>query len=190
MNFKDNKDKFLPYYSIVRDSIRGFDTLIVDILTKGATATVALLVGPLAIFKPEENDDWSTVFFVSIFAVLAALYILTAVALYSDLLRRAVEVGKKLERDIFEGDESFFLTAALDKNPLAGGKSGRNFYLFMMVVLYLGVTAGCTYYLWRWIKTAYALFICPTVLLFLLLLLGIYLQHHSVIPKLRRTRRR
>ena len=54
--------------------------MITDILTKRATATVAILIGPLAIFK-QKNDEihWEIVFFTSIFALLAALYVLIAV---------------------------------------------------------------------------------------------------------------
>ena len=78
-----------------------------EILTKGATATVGILVGPLAIFKPAEKPgDWLMVFYISIFAFFAALYVLTAVALYSDLLRKAVLVGKKVEQEMFEQGES------------------------------------------------------------------------------------
>jgi hypothetical protein len=60
MDLKPNKEKLLPYYQTVRQTIQGLDTLITDILTKGATATVAILVGPLAIFETAQNGaNWA-----------------------------------------------------------------------------------------------------------------------------------
>jgi hypothetical protein len=145
----EGKD-LLPYYGTVRDTIKGLDTLITDILTKGATATVAILVGPLAIFKTNNEIQWKIVFFTSIFALLAAVYVLIAVALYSDLLRKAVVVSEKLEKGIFEGADRTLLTTALDQNPLAGGKAGTVLYLGLVVCLYFASDLFSTWYFSQW----------------------------------------
>src|SRR5207249_2696079 len=78
-----------------------------------------------------------------------ALYLLTAIDLYADLLRRSVEIAKALEDEIFENDPTrrLLLTTQLDFNPLAGGKGGPGFYGLLVKSLYLAAAAFSAWYL-------------------------------------------
>lgn len=179
MDFKPNKEKLLPYYQTVRQTIQGLDSLITDILTKGATATVAIVVGPIAIFKTPQGDvNWQIVFFTSLFGVLAALYVLTAVALYADLLRRAVKVGTGLEEDIFNDNKDLYLTGVLEHNPFAGGKLGTVLYLGLVIVLYLAAGLFSTWYLHHWQSSDWLLVGYFTGLV-TVVLVTLFLLHHG-----------
>jgi hypothetical protein len=171
MSLRKDKEQLLQYYQTVRQAIQGFDTLINNILTTGATLTIAILVGPFAIFKSKQDIEWSIAALISIFAILGALYILTAVALYADLLKRAVSVATELEKEMFEGHEEAWLTTELEKNPLAGGKLGTPLYLFMAVILYLIVASVSIYYIW---KLWDLIWLCLVWTLLLLAVLGTY----------------
>ncbi len=122
----------LPYHATVRHAIGRFDELVVEVLTRGATAAITVLAAPWffrqSVGKEGEAFD-RLLFGVSFFAVLIASYVVFATALYADLLRRSVNVATDLESEIFEGDSKCWLTNELDKNFLAGVKQAQFFML-------------------------------------------------------------
>lgn len=167
--------ELLTYYQTVRQAIQGFDALITNILTTGGTVTVGILVAPMAIFKTSSgnhvgniatDENWLISFAISIFAVLVALYVFTAIALYADLLNKAVGVGRALENEIFKGwNEEKKLTTYLDKNPMAGGKHGTPLYLFMAGILYFVTGLGSTYYIFKWDPARFYWWLWPVFLI-------------------------
>jgi len=190
MDLKQDKGNLLQYYQTVRQAISGFDTLVTNSLTRGATATFAILAATLAIIKTEEKTgrfDWQSVFLLSLFAVAAALYVLTAVTLYADLLKRAVTLGKKLENEIFDAPNDELLTTHLDEHPLAGGKFGTILYLFMAIILYVGAASFSTFFFCKWQGTPWpagvTLFIVFLVWLALFWCRGAFRTQAAVTPR-------
>jgi hypothetical protein len=164
-----DNELLLGYYDRVRETIAGFDIIVVDVLTRGATIVLAVLVAPWSIFKGEPAPstasvsgsvtgaattamtNWKALFLISLFALFAAAYIVVAVALYADLLSKAVAVGTKLERDsLTVVPKGCKLSVELEKNPLAGGRGGTFLYLIFASVLYLGTAATSAFYFSEW----------------------------------------
>lgn len=141
-------DFLMSYYDRVRQTIGSFDSLVVDILAKGATLVIAILVGPWSLLhfssggvnSTEIESIFQWVSWVSIAAVFASAYVTFTVSLYADLLKRSVELGAALETDLFDRPGERGLTTILDRSPLAGGKGGRFLYAFFAFALY-GATA-------------------------------------------------
>jgi hypothetical protein len=99
-------DMDLQYYDGVRQTIGNLDSLVVEILAKGATLVIAILVTPFSLVHLTGGASGSPipmrVFWVSLAAIPATAYVIFAVSLYSDLLKRAVHLGTQLDRDLFE----------------------------------------------------------------------------------------
>jgi len=147
-------DSLLRYYDRVRQTIASLDSLVVDILAKGATLIIAILIGPWSLLhfssgglnSTEVQSIFKWVSWVSIAAVFASAYVTFTVSLYADLLRRSVELGTALETDIFDKPGERGLTTILDRNPLAGGKGGRVLYAIFAFALYLGTAITSVIY--------------------------------------------
>jgi hypothetical protein len=94
----------MSYYDRVRQTIASFDSLVVDILAKGATLVIAILIGPWSLLHfssgglnlTEVESIFKWVSWVSIAAVFASAYITFTVSLYADLLRGSAGLGAKL----------------------------------------------------------------------------------------------
>ena len=141
---KNPERDLFPYYQMIRGAISGFDGIIGDHLMKGATAIVAIAAGPMAVFKAEPV----IAFWTSLFALPVALYLLTVIDLYSELLRRSVSIAIGLEESLFKTgpDRALWLTTNLERHPLAGGRLGPQFYMLFVRGLYLAALAFSSLY--------------------------------------------
>lgn len=146
----------IRYHDRVRQTIASFDTLVVDILAKGATLVIAILIGPWsllhfsngALTSTEVESIFKWVSWVSIAAVFASAYVTFAVSLYADLLKRSVELGTRLEAELFENPAEGGLTTILDESLLAAGRGGQYLYAGFAFVLYIGTAITSMIYVW------------------------------------------
>src|SRR5690242_2911070 len=172
-------DFLMSYYDRVRQTIASFDSLVVDILAKGATLVIAILIGPWSLLHfssgglnlTEVESIFKWVSWVSIAAVFASAYVTFTVSLYADLLKRSVELGAALETDLFEKPIERGLTTILDKSPLAGGRAGRLLYAIFAFALYLGTALTSVIYFWLAGRTTCFLVIPSVVYLVIFLAL-------------------
>jgi len=161
MWLKDNEhlEDLVRYHDRVRQTIGNLDTLVVDVLARGATLVIALLVAPWSLIHLTSTGTQEQLaamaaisrgaFWVSVAAVAAAAYVTFAVSLYADLLKRAVHVGARLEQSLFDKPAEQGLTTVLDGNFFAAGKVGRILYLLFAIMLYAGA-AGASYVYDTW----------------------------------------
>jgi hypothetical protein len=152
---KEVSENLVGYHDRVRQTIGNLDTLVVDVLARGATLVIALLVAPWSLthVTGTGSDQLQAIargaFYVSLAAVAAASYVTFAVSLYADLLKRAVHVGNRLEQVLFDKPSEQGLTTVLDGNFFAAGKAGRYLYLLFAIMLYIGA-AGASYVYDTW----------------------------------------
>ena len=140
-------------YQTVRGAVSGFDTLISDVLFKGSGAIVAIVAASLALFNVFGNQvNWATAFGISLFALFAGLYLLSVIALYSDLLRRSVLVAEGLEAKLFgkELSEDLWLTTRLEDHPLAGGRLGSTLYMLLVMGVHTAAGGFSAFYYRMW----------------------------------------
>lgn len=172
MILRPEHEKVLPYYDRVRETISNFDNLVVDLLAKGATLVIAILIAPGSFLKFDLGQPGvstlaaKVMFYASVAAVLAAGYVILAVSLYADLLKRSVKVADELEDRLFSQTPEVCLTKALEKNPLAGGRGGRWLYLALAGLLYAGA-AFMSYEYFELVKRSF----CGTITLIVLYVL-------------------
>jgi hypothetical protein len=153
--------ELVRYHATVRETIDRLDSLIADILFKGAAGVILILVGPWWAFGSATGNqaklvaDWFglLLFLSSTFAIFIAVYTFLAVELYSHLLASAVTVGKAVESAIFKDDTECWLTTEMDKHLLAGGNWGGILYIVLPIVLYFGAVAGSFLYLLLWLAS-------------------------------------
>jgi hypothetical protein len=141
-------DLLLRYHDRIRQSIAAFDGLVVDILSKGATLVIAILIVPWSLLHfssglkgVETVSVFTWLSYVSIAAVLASAYITFAVSLYADLLLRSVHLGIKIESDFLKDSNQRGLTTILDQSALAGGRNGKYLYGAFAILLYVATAA-------------------------------------------------
>lgn len=156
---KPDGDKLLPHEEYVRHAIANFDSLMVDILQRGATLIIALLAGSWALFlrdaktvdvltKPDHVVVLWLLFSIACASVLASIYIWFGVWLYSALLHHAVELSKKIEASILACPKEHGLSVYLDRNVnLAAGRKGPFFYRLFAAGLYIVTVAVAALYL-------------------------------------------
>lgn len=142
----------LSYYSVIRNTIHGLDSVIVNVIQTSITMITGV-VG-LGILVYEKLADLRSNPGPGLILSLIALWITfnshERIKLYSGLLGKSVELAEEIERRIFPA--ALQLTSKLQREVEHAGIRGEKLYRRSVTIFYIIGTLSTGIFAWRWLR--------------------------------------
>jgi hypothetical protein len=138
-----NVDSITIYQSI-RETISGFDSILVTLLTQGNTFVIGVLSVPIV-----ANLRGVHAGVICFCALVLSIFFLLANLLYRNLLQRSVEIAGQLEKNNLKSmGDNFHITEQLNKLPLSAERGSFFLYCVLPSILVLvSIIQGAIYFL-------------------------------------------